>query len=202
MQVLARVDTRCTDADEVVRTARVPVPHPSPRGTPSYDRGRLKREWYLVPARRDALLPRKEVRDPSESNPHLPRLTPFLRRALLKSSPKYTLVRSVAAVVLNKADILPTWPAYAPLLPHPTTYDLPWARESGPTTGEKKYSKATIKVGGSDGNAGDVWIEGIREASAFGPGDEVEMSVQIGWEGDRPIRVSRIHQSSISMELY
>jgi hypothetical protein len=113
-----------------------------------------------------------------------------LRRGILKNSPKQALVVSSASVLLLKADILPTWPVYSPILPLPLPPKLPWASDSGPTIGETKEAKLAIR-GGPDGNGGEVWMKATRQCGAYGPGDAVQVRVQIGWGGDLAIKVSR-----------
>ncbi|GAA5847535.1 hypothetical protein JCM9279_005284 [Rhodotorula babjevae] len=115
------------------------------------------------------------------------------KQGLLKNAPKSTIVIASAAVLLNKADILPTWPAYQPILPSPLPPKLPWAAPPGSgelTTGETREARLAIRR--QDGTAGEVWIKATREGLAFGPGDAVRVFVQIGWGGSRPIKLTRL----------
>lgn len=91
-------------------------------------------------------------------------------------------------MLLLKADILPTWPIYSPLLPLPLPPRLPWENDSGPTIGEIK--EARISVRNSEGVDGEVWMKAVRESGAFGPGDTVQVRVQIGWGGEKSIKVN------------
>ncbi|GAA5940828.1 hypothetical protein JCM3775_006824 [Rhodotorula graminis] len=115
------------------------------------------------------------------------------KQGLLKGAPKSTIVIASAAILLNKADILPTWPAYQPVLPSPLPPKLPWAASPGSgelTLGETREARLAIRR--QDGTAGEVWIKATREALAFGPGDAVRVFVQIGWGGEKPIKLTRL----------
>ncbi|GAA5913778.1 hypothetical protein JCM8208_004165 [Rhodotorula glutinis] len=115
------------------------------------------------------------------------------KQGLLKNAPKSTIVIASAAILLNKADILPTWPAYHPILPSPLPPKLPWAATPGSgelTTGETREARLAIRR--TDGTAGEVWIKATREGCAFGPGDAVRVFVQIGWGGEKPIKITRL----------
>lgn len=92
---------------------------------------------------------------------------------------------SSSPVTLIKDDILPTWPVYSPLLPLPLPPKLPWFSPDVPTVGEVKESKLALRAG----NSGEVWMKAIRESGAFGPGDPIQVRVQVGWGGDSAIKV-------------
>lgn len=69
---------------------------------------------------------------------------------------------------------------------------LPWRQTADkPTTGETREATLTLKERdtGETTPKGEVWIKATREMAAFGPGDEVRLYVQIGWGGERPLRV-------------
>lgn len=93
---------------------------------------------------------------------------------------------SHASIMLLKADMLPTWPIYSPLLGAPLPLGLPWENPSGPTTGEMK--EVRMRVGEGEGG-GEVWMKVIREAGALGPGDECRVRVIVGWEGGDSLKV-------------
>ncbi|GJN94571.1 hypothetical protein Rhopal_007654-T1 [Rhodotorula paludigena] len=113
------------------------------------------------------------------------------KKGLLKGSTKPAIFIASASVLLNKADILPTWPAYQPLLPLPLPPKLPWAGPPGePTVGETRESKLAIRR--EEGTAGEVWMKTTRQSLAFGPGDNVRIFVQIGWGGEKPINLTRL----------
>ncbi|BGP44152.1 hypothetical protein JCM10449v2_008216 [Rhodotorula kratochvilovae] len=113
------------------------------------------------------------------------------KKGLLKGSTKPAIFIASASILLNKADILPTWPAYAPVLPTPLPPKLPWAAPAGElTVGETREARLAIRR--EDGTAGEVWMKTTREALAFGPGDAVRVFVQIGWGGERPIKLTRL----------
>ncbi|GAA5992557.1 hypothetical protein JCM10908_002662 [Rhodotorula pacifica] len=115
------------------------------------------------------------------------------KKSLLKSSAatgKPTLHVSSASIYLDKADILPSWPAYSPLLPLPLPAHLPWASvdPSKPTVGETREARAHLE----SKKGGEVWIKATRMGAAFGPGDEVRLWVQVGWGGEEPIKLTRL----------
>ncbi|GAA6052552.1 hypothetical protein JCM3770_003239 [Rhodotorula araucariae] len=113
------------------------------------------------------------------------------KKGLLKGSTKPAIVIASASVLLNKADILPTWPAYQPVLPLPLPPRLPWAAPPGElTVGDTREAKLAIRR--QDGTAGEVWMKTTREGLAFGPGDAVRVFVQIGWGGAKPIKLTRL----------
>jgi hypothetical protein len=64
---------------------------------------------------------------------------------------------------------------------------LPWADEH--TIGETREGRLAIRMGETSG--GEVWIKATREKAAYGPGDLVQVFVQVGWGGVNSIRVSR-----------
>lgn len=77
---------------------------------------------------------------------------------------------------------------YQPILPTPLPPKLPWAAPPGElTVGETRESRLAIRR--PDGTAGEVWMKATREGLAFGPGDAVRVFVQVGWGGERPIKV-------------
>lgn len=83
---------------------------------------------------------------PGRSTPARRTNPPFLR-TLLKSNPKPVMLTSQAPVILLKADILPTWPIYSPILPTPIPPMLEWANpnSSAPTIGETRESKLAVR---------------------------------------------------------
>jgi len=118
-------------------------------------------------------------------------------RGILKGSSKPSILLASTLIILHKADILPGFPAYAPILPLPLPPKLPWASEipGEPTIGETRESRLSIRRGfgaGGGNEGGEVWIKATRKGSAFGPGDSVPVFVQLGWGGDVPIRVSSL----------
>lgn len=100
---------------------------------------------------------------------------------------------SSAPIYLDKADILPSWPAYSPLLPSPLPLRLPWASSSvsaGLTTGETREATKVVHPGmGRGGGGGEVSIKATRMTAAFGPGDVVRLWVQVTWGGEQPVKV-------------
>ncbi|GAA6059825.1 hypothetical protein JCM10212_003737 [Sporobolomyces blumeae] len=118
------------------------------------------------------------------------------KKGILKGSSKPSILVASASVILHKADILPVWPVYAPLLPLPLPPQLPWASQdpAEPTIGETKEARLALTGDGRAGERarGEVWMKCTRKGSAFGPGDAVNVFVQLGWGGDRPIRLTRL----------
>lgn len=93
--------------------------------------------------------------------------------------------------MLHKADILPAFPAYAPILSPPIPQDLPWlGSASGWTVGESRETELTTTSRGGGGRRGKVTLRAIRKGSAFGPGDEVQLFVEIVSTCQTTIRVS------------
>ncbi|GAA6012777.1 hypothetical protein JCM11491_002558 [Sporobolomyces phaffii] len=116
------------------------------------------------------------------------------KKGILKGSGKPSILLASASILLNKADTLPVFPAYLPILDHPIPSKLPWVVAGEPTVGEARESNLTIRrgFGGGDGTeGGEISMRVIRNGSAFGPGDSVPIFVELGWTGDVPIRVSR-----------
>ncbi|KAL8280936.1 hypothetical protein RQP46_006615 [Phenoliferia psychrophenolica] len=113
------------------------------------------------------------------------------KKGLLKSTAKVAMLDSKAPIELQKLDILPTWPAYAPILPPPLPPQLPWANPHGQTTGETRESKLSVRGEGS-GISGEVWMKCTRQTGAFGPGDAVQVRVQLGWGGSQDIKLTRL----------
>ncbi|BGO96276.1 hypothetical protein NBRC10512_000390 [Rhodotorula toruloides] len=109
------------------------------------------------------------------------------KKGLLKTASKPTVLTTSASILLHKGDILPSWPIYEPLLPLPLPAGLPWADEH--TIGETREGRLAIRVGEASG--GEVWIKATREKAAYGPGDLVQVFVQVGWGGVNSIRASR-----------
>ena len=112
----------------------------------------------------------------------------------MKGSSKPSILLASTSIILHKADILPVFPAYAPILPLPLPPKLPWASTipGEPTIGETRESRLSIRRGlgaGGGSEGGEVWMKATRKGSAFGPGDSVPVFVQLGWGGDVPIRV-------------
>ncbi|GAA5963471.1 hypothetical protein JCM8115_003377 [Rhodotorula mucilaginosa] len=98
-----------------------------------------------------------------------------------------TLFVSSAPIYLDKADILPSWPAYSPLLPSPLPARLPWSSSvSGLTTGETREATKTVA------GRGEVSIKATRMTAAFGPGDTVRLWVQVVWRGEQPVKLTRL----------
>ncbi|GAA5887145.1 hypothetical protein JCM5296_001610 [Sporobolomyces johnsonii] len=113
------------------------------------------------------------------------------KKGILKGAHKPAIFVASAPVLLNKADILPTWPAYQPVLPTPLPPKLPWAAPPGElTVGETKESKLVIRR--DDGTAGEVWMKATRQGAGYGPGDAVNVFVQLGWGGEKPIKLTRL----------
>ena len=111
-------------------------------------------------------------------------------RTLLKGGSKPTVLVASASIMLHKADILPAFPAYAPILSPPIPQDLPWlGSASGWTVGESRETDLTTTSRGG-GRQGKVTLRAIRKGSAFGPGDEVQLFVEIVSTGQTTIRVS------------
>lgn len=104
------------------------------------------------------------------------------------------MIRSLAPIFLLKADILPTWPVYAPLLQPPIPLNLPWTTSDTTfVVGDTEESHVHIRGGGLDGregSGGEVLMKCVREKGAYGPGDEIKVKVEIVWDGMRPIKVS------------
>ena len=102
------------------------------------------------------------------------------------------------AVVLTKADLLPAWPYYAPVLaPQPASTRLPWAPPAGgPLTGEIKETRVTLRPKNSanagPAGGGEVVMRCLRERAAFGPGDNVHVVVDLSWHGANALRVTRL----------
>ncbi|GAA5833431.1 hypothetical protein JCM11251_003493 [Rhodosporidiobolus azoricus] len=119
------------------------------------------------------------------------------KKSLLKSSSstrRPVLTSTSAPILLDKADLLP-WPLYFPLHPLPLPPSLPWtaSSESGePTVGETKEGRVAVERGREEGGGGEVWIKATRRGAAFGPGDAVEVFVQIGWGGEGSIKLTRL----------
>lgn len=130
-------------------------------------------------------------------------------RALLKSGHSATstptLIVASAPIYLDKADILPAWPAYSPLLPLPLPPRLPWASTNPdlPTAGETREATLVLDRatrGGSAGagqGAGEVWIKATRATAAFGPGDPVRLWIQVGSGGAQPVKVRALIPSTV-----
>ncbi|BGP58709.1 hypothetical protein JCM8202v2_006386 [Rhodotorula sphaerocarpa] len=139
------------------------------------------------------------------------------KRSLLKSAPvKSSLFVASAPVYLDKADILPAWPAYAPLLSPPLPAGLPWAPSTGPDgssllTGETREARIVlcpddssaaphsgggrISIGSEPDRGrgrGEAWIRATREVAAVGPGDALRLWVQVGWNGEAPIKLRKL----------
>ncbi|ORY66797.1 hypothetical protein BCR35DRAFT_334540 [Leucosporidium creatinivorum] len=112
------------------------------------------------------------------------------KKTLLKSAPKPSLYTSQAPILLLKADILPTWPIYSPLLPLLLPPRLPWENDSGPTIGEIKEARMSVR--NNEGVQGEAWMKAVRESGAFGPGDAVQVRVQVGWGGEKSIKLTRL----------
>ncbi|BGP36020.1 hypothetical protein JCM10296v2_007872 [Rhodotorula toruloides] len=110
------------------------------------------------------------------------------KKGLLKTASKPTVLTSSASLLLHKGDILPSWPIYEPLLPLPLPAGLPWADEH--TIGETREGRSAIRMGEASG--GEVWIKATREKAAYGPGDLVQVFVQVGWGGVDSIRLTRL----------
>ncbi|BGP28195.1 arrestin-like, C-terminal domain protein [Rhodotorula toruloides] len=110
------------------------------------------------------------------------------KKGLLKTASKPTVLTSSASILLHKGDILPSWPIYEPLLPLPLPAGLPWADEH--TIGETREGRLAIRMGEASG--GEVWIKATREKVAYGPGDLVQVFVQVGWGGVNSIRLTRL----------
>ncbi|BGP04121.1 hypothetical protein RTBOTA2_006796 [Rhodotorula toruloides] len=110
------------------------------------------------------------------------------KKGLLKTASKPTVLTSSASILLHKGDILPSWPIYEPLLPLPLPAGLPWADEH--TIGETREGRLAIRMGEASG--GEVWIKATREKAAYGPGDLVQVFVQVGWGGVNSIRLTRL----------
>ncbi|KWU42045.1 hypothetical protein RHOSPDRAFT_27204 [Rhodotorula sp. JG-1b] len=103
-----------------------------------------------------------------------------------------TVFVSSAPIYLDKADILPSWPAYSPLLPSPLPLRLPWASSvSGLTTGETREATKVVHRGTGRGG-GEVSIKATRMTAAFGPGDAVRLWVQVGSGGEQPVKLTRL----------
>lgn len=66
---------------------------------------------------------------------------------------------------------------------------LPWENPSGPTIGELKASSASISSGS---NTGMARLRCLRETSAFGPGDLVQLRVEVEWQGTNALEVTAI----------
>ncbi|GAA6043289.1 hypothetical protein JCM8097_003037 [Rhodosporidiobolus ruineniae] len=112
------------------------------------------------------------------------------KKGLLKGAGKSTMVVASAPILLDKADLL-RWPRYQPILPSPLPPKLPWAAPTGElTVGETKEAK--LPLDRADGRSGEVWMKATRASAAFGPGDAVELFVQVGWGGDQPIKLTRL----------
>ncbi|GAA5873044.1 hypothetical protein JCM8547_000014 [Rhodosporidiobolus lusitaniae] len=112
------------------------------------------------------------------------------KKGLLKGPAKPAIFVASAPILLDKADLL-GWPCFKPVLPTPLPPKLPWAAPPGELTlGETRESKLAIRR--DDGTAGEVWLKATRPSSAYGPGDAVGIFVQVGWGGDKPIKLTRI----------
>lgn len=111
----------------------------------------------------------------------------------MKTASKPTILLASASIILHKADILASFPAYSPVLSSPIPAKLPWIVPGGLTVGEAKESSLTIRrgFGGAEGSeGGQITLKVIRKCSAFGPGDPVPIFAEITWTGNTPIRVS------------
>ncbi|BGP21108.1 hypothetical protein JCM10213_008979 [Rhodosporidiobolus nylandii] len=112
------------------------------------------------------------------------------KKGLLKGPAKPAIFVASAPVHLDKADLL-GWPVYQPVLPTPLPPKLPWAAPPGElTVGETRESKLALHR--DDGTAGEVWMKATRQSAAFGPGDSVQVFVQIGWGGNQPVKLTRL----------
>ncbi|GAA5989635.1 hypothetical protein JCM11641_002908 [Rhodosporidiobolus odoratus] len=112
------------------------------------------------------------------------------KKGLLKGPAKPAVFVASAPILLDKADLL-GWPVYQPVLPSPLPPKLPWAAPPGElTVGETREAK--VAVHREDGTAGEVWMKTTRQTSAYGPGDAVQVFVQIGWGGEKPIKLTRL----------
>ncbi|GAA5949392.1 hypothetical protein JCM3765_003394 [Sporobolomyces pararoseus] len=117
------------------------------------------------------------------------------KKSILKTATKPTILLASASIILHKADILASFPAYSPVLTPPVPAKLPWIVPGGLTVGEAKESSLTIRrgFGGAEGSeGGQVTLKVIRKCSAFGPGDPVPIFVELKWSGDTPIRLTRL----------
>ncbi|GAA5941406.1 uncharacterized protein JCM15063_006089 [Sporobolomyces koalae] len=118
------------------------------------------------------------------------------KKGLLKGASKPIMLIASATIILHKADILPVFPVYSPILIPPIPAKLPWAIAGGLTVGEAREAKSLISrgfghvEGGIEG--GEVSMKATRKGSAFGPGDSVQLFVELGWGGVAPIRLTRL----------
>ncbi|GAA5915203.1 uncharacterized protein JCM6883_001766 [Sporobolomyces salmoneus] len=117
------------------------------------------------------------------------------KKSLLKSASKPTVLLASASILLHKADILPVFPAYSPLLLPPIPPSLPWAA-GDLTVGESRETNLTIRRGfgaGREGSEGGVvGMRVVRKGAAFGPGDQVPIHVELRWNGEGPIRLTKL----------
>ncbi|GAA5993960.1 hypothetical protein JCM5350_008339 [Sporobolomyces pararoseus] len=117
------------------------------------------------------------------------------KKSILKTASKPTILLASASIILHKADILASFPAYSPVLSSPIPAKLPWIVPGGLTVGEAKESSLTIRrgFGGAEGSEGGlITLKVIRKCSAFGPGDPVPIFAEITWSGNTPIRLTRL----------
>jgi hypothetical protein len=188
-------------------TGKLPIQDLAPGRTPAVDRGRFKVERYLVSTRRESLRQRQEVcsvplplRHTAQDSPRF-----IIDRGILKGSAKPSILLASASIILHKADTLPVFPAYSPILAPPIPSKLPWAVPGELTVGESRESNLTIRrgFGGGEGSeGGEVSMRVVRKGSAFGPGDVVPIFVELEWSGNVPIRVrlSSRNFSSVSSD--
>ncbi|GAA5883979.1 hypothetical protein JCM16303_001345 [Sporobolomyces ruberrimus] len=118
------------------------------------------------------------------------------KKGVLKGSSKPTILLASASIILHKADILPVFPAYSPILLPPIPTNLPWFEPNEKfTVGESREDRLSIRRGfgqGEGSEGGEVKIKVTRKGGAFGPGDQVPIFVELEWNGNTPIRLNRL----------
>ncbi|KAK4053292.1 hypothetical protein OIO90_003904 [Microbotryomycetes sp. JL221] len=125
------------------------------------------------------------------------------KKGLLKTTTKFSTVTDSDTVYLTKADLLPSWPIFSPVMsPLIVPHDLPWVSRSPdePTVGETKQSRVTIDMG--HGEASDIVIKCYRDSSAYGPGDTVQLAVELMWPGYETLKLSLIRAEIVEQVVF
>ncbi|KAM0787280.1 hypothetical protein ACM66B_006513 [Microbotryomycetes sp. NB124-2] len=114
------------------------------------------------------------------------------KKGLLKTI-KISTITDSDNVLISKSDQLPAWPIYTPvLLPACVPADLPWAASASsglPTVGDTKQVRVQLR---SDDEDSELVVKGYRDSSAYGPGDTVQLAVELMWPGYETLKISLV----------
>ncbi|KAK4048948.1 hypothetical protein OIV83_004504 [Microbotryomycetes sp. JL201] len=113
------------------------------------------------------------------------------KKGLLKTMTKISTVTDSDVVLLQKSELLPAWPLFQPVLDSECVpIELPWAAPASsglPTVGDSKLVRVPLQ---SDGEDVELVLKGLRNASAYGPGDDVQIAVELMWPGYETLKLS------------